>query len=500
MGKIMDDTFHDVIVVGAGNAALCAALSAREQGASVLVLERAPQEQRGGNSAFTGGGFRMVYHGIDDVKKFVLDLTEEEIANTDFEDYTAEKFFDDLGRVTEYRIDPDLAEILVHRSTDTVQWVRRNGVRFVPKYGFTAHKHEGRYKFFAGAPIIAVGGGRGIIDAEFNAAEKRGVAIRYNAQAISLLHRRSGVEGVRVIVDGAKQQFRARAVVLACGGFEANREWRTRYLGPGWDLAKVRGTRYNTGDGIRMALKIGAQPYGNWSGAHACEWDLNAPEYGDREVGDGYSKHSYNFGIVLNANGVRFLDEGADIRNHTYAKYGRIILAQPGQFAWQIFDSKVLQLLNNSYRIRQVTKATADTLEELVGKLEGVNKGQALKTIREYNAAVKQAMPFNPNVLDGRGTGGLTIPKSNWAQTIDVPPFEAFAVTCGITFTFGGLKITTRAQVVDVDEKPIPGLYAAGELVGGIFYFNYPGGTGLLNGAVFGRVAGENAGQYALRR
>src|SRR4029077_9446737 len=150
-----------------------------------------------------------------------------------------------------------------------------------------------------------------------------------------------------------------------------------------------------------------------------------------------------------------------------------------------------------TYRIKQVTKVAANTLEELVAKLEGVDKEQALKTLREYNAAVRQDVPFDPNIKDGRGTVGLTVPKSNWAQTIDTPPFEAYGVTCGITFTFGGLKITTKAQVVDAEEKPIPGLYAAGELVGGIFYFNYPGSTGLMNGAVFGRVAGENAAYYA---
>ena len=200
---------------------------------------------------------------------------------------------------------------------------------------------------------------------------------------------------------------------------------------------------------------------------------------------------------MLNNNGVRFLDEGADFFNMTYAKYGRVILEQPGQSAWQIFDSKVLRLLDPRYRTRQVTKVTADTLEDLAGKLEGVNQEQALKTIKQYNAAVMRNAPFNPNILDGCHTTGLAIPKSNWALAIDTPPFEAFAVTCGITFTFGGLKITTDAEVVDTEHMPIPGLYAAGELVGGMFYFNYPGGAGLMNGAVFGRRAGANAAKHA---
>ena len=193
-------------------------------------------------------------------------------------------------------------------------------------------KHESRFKFF-GSPIGFHGAGRGLVDAEFKAAEELGITIRYNTRATALLYGRAGVEGVRVIADRVEEKIRARAVAFACGGFEANREWRTRYLGPGWDLAKVRGSRYNTGDGLRMALDIGAQPSGNWSGAHACEWDLNAPEYGDRDIGDQFGKHSYPLCIMLNANGVRFLDEGADIMTLTYAKYGRVILEHAGQFA-----------------------------------------------------------------------------------------------------------------------------------------------------------------------
>jgi len=283
--------------------------------------------------------------------------------------------------------------------------------------------------------------------------------------------------------------------VLACGGFQANAEWRTRYLGPGWDLAKVRGTRFNTGEGIRMALDIGASPSGNWSGCHAVGWERNAPEFGDLAVGDAYQKHSYPFGIMLNARGERFVDEGADFRNYTYAKYGRVILAQPGQFAWQIFDGKVLHLLRDEYRIREVTKVSADTVEDLVEKLEGVDAARALANIRQFNDAVMDDTPFDPNVKDGRGTTGLDIPKSNWANRLDRPPFEAYAITCGITFTFGGVRIDTSASVQDSDGRPIPGLYSAGEMVGGLFYFNYPGGTGLMAGAVFGRIAGTSAGK-----
>ncbi len=190
--------------------------------------------------------------------------------------------------------------------------------------------------------------------------------------------------------------------MLACGGFEANAEWRTRYLGPGWDLAKVRGTRFNNGEGIRMALAIGASPYGNWSGCHAVQWEMNAPEFGDLAVGDQFQKHSYPFALLVNATGKRFVDEGADFRNYTYAKYGRVVLEQPGQFAWQIWDKKTKHLQRDEYNIRQCTKVTANTIEELAKKLDGVNAEQFVKTIAEYNAAVRTDIPFNPNVKDGR--------------------------------------------------------------------------------------------------
>jgi tricarballylate dehydrogenase len=483
----------DVVVVGGGNAALCAALSAAEHGVSVLVLERAPEAEAGGNSRFTAGAIRCVYDGVEDLKILMPDLTEEEIANTDFGSYTEEQFFDDMFRVTEYRTDPELTEVLVKRSRDTIRWMRDKGVRFQPIYGRQAFKVGGKFKFWGGLTVEAWGGGPGLVQALTNAARKNGVKIAYEARALSLEHDDDGIKGIRVRYKGKTQTIKTKAVVLAAGGFQANAEWRTRYLGPGWDLAKVRGTRFNTGDGIRMALEVGAMPTGNWSGCHAVGWDRNAPEFGDLTVGDNFQKHSYPFGIMINAKGERFVDEGADFRNYTYAKYGRVILAQPGQFAWQIFDKKVLHLLRDEYRIKQVTKVTANTLEELVSKLDDVNAEKALETIKAYNAAVMTEVPFNPNIKDGRGTRGLPINKSNWANTIDEPPFEAYAVTCGITFTFGGVKINTAAQVIDTEGAPIPGLYAAGEMVGGIFYFNYPGGTGLMNGAVFGRIAGSSA-------
>jgi tricarballylate dehydrogenase len=491
----MADRVADVIVVGAGNAAFSAALAAQEQGAKVLMLEVAPEEESGGNSRFTAGSIRVVYNGVEDIKALVPDLTEKEIAETDFGTYTADQFFDDMARVTQNRADPDLVELLVTKSFDTFCWMREKGVRWIPIYGRQAFKIDGKFKFWGGLTVEAVGGGPGLIQMQTEAAKKRGIEIRYSTRALDLLFDGERVEGVRVRQDGVIKELRSKSVILACGGFESNAEWRTRYLGPGWDLAKVRGTRFNNGDGIRMAMEIGASSCGNWSGCHAVQWEMNAPEFGDLAVGDQFQKHSYPFSIMINATGKRFVDEGADFRNYTYAKYGRVVLEQPGQFAWQIFDAKTKHLQRDEYKIRQCTKVTANTIEELAKKLEGVNADAFVKYIAEYNKAVRTDMPFNPNVKDGRCTEGLPVNKSNWANTIDTPPYEGYAVTCGVTFTFGGVRINNEAEVINVDYKPIPGLYAAGELVGGLFYFNYPGGSGLCAGAVFGRIAGTAAGR-----
>ena len=490
-----DDNLNsfDVIIVGGGNAALCAALSAREQGATVLVLERAPEEERGGNSSYTQGGMRFVYDGLEDIRKLAPDLSDEEVARSDFGSYAEAEFFDDMARVTQNRTDPDLCELLVKNSNAAVHWLRDQGVRFLPQFGRSAYNFHGKFKFWGGAIMAVSGAGPGLISALYKKAEQKGIHIRYRAWARELVCDDAGVSGVVATLDGATHTINGRAVVLACGGFEANAEWRTRYLGPGWDLAKVRGTKYNTGDGLAMALGIGAQPRGHWSGCHAVGWERYAPDFGDLSITDGLERGSYSLGIFVNAEGKRFLDEGADWRSHTYAKYGAKVLEQPGQFAWEIYDAKVLEFLRSEYRSRHVSKVSANTLEELVTKMEDVNVERTLRTIKEFNASVRTDIPFDPNIKDGRGTTGLEIPKSNWANPLDTPPFEAYAVSCGITFTYGGVRITNDAQVVNTNHQPIPHLYAAGEMVGGLFYVNYPSSSGLISGTVFGRIAGRSA-------
>lgn len=495
--RAADQAAHDVIVVGRGNAALCAALAARERCERVLILEVASPEDSGGNSRYAGGLMRFSYEGIADLRA-LISITDEEADNTDWDSNTHQQFYDDLYAATNYRTDPELSEILVTRSLETMVWLRAQGVRFVPTYPNSV-VIDGKRIFSGRMPLQVNGGGAGLVEFLSSAADRKGIATIYGARAMSLLYDGENVHGLRVKMHNKTREFKAAAVVLACGGFEANPEWRARYLGPGWDLAKVRGTRFNVGDGLKMALDIGAAPFGHWSGAHAISWDLDAPDMGDSAISAEAHRHCFPWSVMINAEGRRFVDEGAEFYGYTYAKYGAEILKQPGQFAWQVFDAKVSHLLWQEYRRKRVKRVTAQTLEELAAKMEGVSARGFLATIEQYNDAVRQDIPFDPSRKDGRSTAGLALQKSNWANTIDTPPFEAYGVACGITFTYGGLR--TRAetgQVVDVSGIGIPGLYTAGEMLGGLFYTNYPAASGLVAGATFGRIAGYAAGGHAL--
>ncbi|PZW50904.1 tricarballylate dehydrogenase [Humitalea rosea] len=486
----------DVVVVGAGNAALCAALSAQEAGARVVVLERAPEGDRGGNSAHSGGAFRTVYDGVEDLRRIVPDLTDSEIAMSDFGTYSRDVYFDDCARLSNFRANMDLLQVLVDQSLATMVWMREKGVRFVPIYGRQAFKLDGKFKFWGGLTVEAVGGGRGLMDMLFASAAKRDIEVIYGARAVGLVSNESGVQGVEIMQGQKRSVLPTKAVVLGSGGFHANAEWRARYLGPDWDLAKPRGTRFNTGDGIRMAIDAGAMSYGHWSGCHAVAYDRCAPEFGDLALA-GQQKNGFPMGIMVNLRGERFFNEGADFRNYIYATLGKAVLQQPTGLAWQVFDQRVAHLLSDEYRIRQITKIEADTLEDLVEKMGDVDRDAFLATVRAFNAAVRQDVAFNPNIKDGRGTVGLAVPKSNWANPLDTPPYIAFGITTGVTCTYGGIRIDETAHVVSEDGPTIPGLFATGELVGGLYYTGYPGGAGLMSGSVFGRLAGAGAARFA---
>ncbi|HET8610406.1 MAG TPA: FAD-dependent tricarballylate dehydrogenase TcuA, partial [Burkholderiales bacterium] len=484
---------YDVIVVGAGNAAFAAAVSARENGAQrVLVLEKAPRAQRGGNTHFSGAIFRFAFDDVAALARFVPDAEAQYPGfNRGVQPYPRTAFRDDLMRVTDGRTDPVLSSILIDHSWGTVCWLQDVArMQFELALSVIGVRTGKEIKWPKGAIVRVVHEGVGLSQTWFETAEKMGIEIRYETGAVRLNQAESGrVSGVTVKGPDGLATLDARAVVLACGGFETNPEWRARYLGQPWNHAKVRGSSFNYGDGLRMAMDIGAMPWGHWGGCHATPISADAPDYGKRELTDKTNRLSYPYGVMINIEGRRWIDEAVDFQSYTYARYGGLILKQPQSLIYQIFDSKVLHLLEPRYSTTEPFKS--DTLEGLVAQLK-VDREQALTTLNEYNDAAGHGR-FDPAVLDGMHTEGIRPTKSNWAQKLDTPPYVAYPVTGGITFTFGGLRINDDAQVIGTDWVPIAGLYTCGEMVGGLFHYNYPLGTGLMSGAVFGRIAGRSA-------
>jgi tricarballylate dehydrogenase len=491
---------YDVIVVGAGNAALAAAVSAKENGAErVVVIEKAPREMRGGNTHWSGGVLRFAFDDPRDIGELLPGI-ENEFENfyDGISPYSKEDFHGDLMRVTSGRTDPVLSKLLVSSSFDTVKWMNKvGGIKMEPAITLSAVKKDNVMVWARGLVVRAEHEGVGLSRSWFATAERLGIEIRYGAAATELLVGDDGrISGVKVRDDDGMSILNAKSVVLGCGGFEANVQMRTQHIGPLVGAAKVRGTPYNQGDGLRMAINVGAMPWGQWSGCHATPISADWGEFAPRELTDRSNRLSYVYGVMLNRKGRRFVDEGEDGALFTYAKFGRAILAEPGAIAWQIFDSRVVHLLEPRY---QTSKPIATrSLEELVEKLDFDDKEQALKTLDEYNGCAREMEDgFDPTNKDGLSSRGLALEKTNWALKIASPPFYAYSVTGGITFTFGGLKVNETAQVIGTDWRPIKGLFCCGEMVGGLFYDNYPAGTGLVSGATFGRIAGRNAAAAA---
>jgi len=482
-----------IIVVGTGNAAMCAAIAALERGADVLMLEKADEALAGGNTKYTAGAMRFVYNGADDLMPLLRDPNDPRLPVTDFGTYTAEKFGADLLGFNDGRPLSPEQETLIGQSTKTLHWLADHDVKFEPIYARQSFEKDGRHVFWGGLTLAALNEGVGLFDMELAAVKRLGGKVRYDSAVTGLLTEGDRVTGVRV----GSEEIKADAVILASGGFEASTEKRIAYIGPEWKAAKVRGTPHNTGDGLQMALDAGAAPYGLFKGCHATPMDLHMADFGGLHLPAGerkkFRKISYFLGVMLNSEGKRFVDEGQNFRNYTYAQFGRAILEQPGQFAWQIFDAKVFDLLYDEYRFEEAHFVEADTLEDLIPMLEGVDPVGAAQTLADYNAAVDESTPFDPTSLDGKGTPGLTLAKSNWAQTLDQGPFRAYPVTGGITFTYGGVQVSETGAVLRGDGSAIDGLFAAGEMVGGVFFAGYPGGSGLTSGAVFGRKAGYGA-------
>lgn len=492
---------QDIVVVGFGNAAQAAAYSAYDSGAKVLVIEKAPELKKGGNTRYSHGAqFRHVHNGIVDEKPLLPHVSEEEWSKIDVPAYTADDFYGDLMRVTRGKAVPELAEMLVSESYPTVRWMRQSGINFEVLYGQSVPKNDRHVWPHGNSFIHSREGGFGLVKMWHEVLKSKNIEIRFDTAGVRLLtdDNRNVIGIVTQDPVNGLMEISCRAVVLACGGFQANQAMRAQWLGTGWDLGKLRGTRYNTGDGHTMAFDVGALPLGHYGGSHATPIDADAGEFEGGfldpvNLKNRTHRYAWTLGIMVNANGQRFIDEGEHLHAFTYAKTGSEILKQPGSVAFQIYDQKQVDAIER-YRYEGAAVTTANTIRELAEKLE-INPEVLHQTVEDYNNAVNDKIPFDEAKLDGKSTKGIYPPKTNWAQRLDKPPYISYAVTCGLTFTYGGLKINPRCQVINRLERPIKGLYAAGELTGGFFYYNYPSGSGLTRGAVTGRVAGRSAAQ-----
>ncbi len=481
---------YDVVVVGAGNAALCAALAARDSGAAVLVLEKAPRDEQGGNCPYTGGGFRFVHDGMDDLRSLLPDMTDSEAARVSMSPYGADDFRAHLLAATNGKTDPVLMDTLIAESRPTIDWMYEKGVRWELASQTTRGEDGAPSVIPNSVGLRAQESGPGLVRMATAACSRAGVTLLYETAMTSLLTADDGsVCGVEILDRDGTHAIRSGAVVLACGGFEASADMRAQHLGSGWELGKVRGSAHNTGDGLRAAFDIGAQANGQWEGCHATPIDIDAPITGDLRLTDAMPRRSYPLGITIDNAGRRFLDEGAGFAEQTFVEVGHAILRQENGIAHQLFDSRAARHLEERYGAAR--RVESDSIRGLAERL-GVNEDTLENTVAEFNAAAHDG-EYEPRTRDGRATRGIAPPKSNWAIRLDRPPYFAYTVTGGIAYTYGGLKIDTGARVLDADGSPIRGLYAAGIIVGGIFVHGSLRAAGLMHGAVFGKIAGTNA-------
>jgi tricarballylate dehydrogenase len=487
--EVKRESHCDVLVVGGGNAGLAAAIEARNAGVTVLMIEKAPQRARGGNSRLSWGLFNIAAEGMKDYEP-LLRGREWAKGKIEIEPYPKDDFYNRVIKLSEGRSDPRLVEIFVNKSLETVLWMKDQGIDWDLDTRLAYKKGEGLAWPAGHAHIHSGGSGESLVEKLYQIAGHRGIEVLYETAGRSLVMNPDG-KVCAVVAKGPDGWIRinTKSVILACGGFQANPAWRRRYLGPNWDLVKLRGTRYDTGDGIQMAIEIGAQLAGHWGGCHASIVSEESPMI--EAASAGSERYSYHHGIMVNRDGKRFVDEGEDLMLYTYAKFGKEILKQPGSVAFQFFDAKVIPLLRVEYQGAQGVEG--GSVKALAEELD-IDVGQLMETMKTYNEAiVEDEKPFIPHGLDGRHTQGLNPDKTNWAQKIDTPPYRAYAVACGLTMTYGGLKTNEKTEVMDTSDRPIKGLYAVGEITGGFFYHNYPAGTGLIRGAVMGRIAGKEA-------
>lgn len=456
---------YDVLVVGGGNAALCAAIAAGEASASVLLIEHAPREFRGGNSRHTRN-FRVMHAAP------TATLTEA---------YSEDEYWDDLQRVTAGETDEALARLTIQHSASALSWMEGHGVRFQPSLTGTLS--------LARTNAFFLGGGKALLNAYYRAAERLGIAVLYGAEVQEVRLADRAVESVTVEANGHTMTLHAKAVVAASGGFQANIEWLRQYWGVAADNFLVRGTPYAKGRVLRNLLDQGVMPVGDPTQCHAVAIDARAPKF---DGGIVTRLDAVPFGVVVNRDARRFYDEGEDLWPKRYAIWGRLIAQQPDQIAYVITDARGLNLFMPSV----YPAIIAASVEEMAGKL-ALDRATLAETVRTYNAAVRVGR-FDDKTLDDCRTEGLTPAKSHWAQRIETPPYVAYPLRPGITFTYLGVKVDDRARIVMANGEPIRNLFAAGEIMAGnILGRGYLAGFGMTIGTVFGRIAGAEAASHA---
>jgi tricarballylate dehydrogenase len=487
-----------VLVVGAGLAGLTAAISAREAGASVTIVEKGAPDDVGGNAAFSGGLFLFSYDGPEDLTSITTDKVPQLQADEiEAPAYSADAYVADLAEMSSGRADEGLCRVLAEESLDTMRWLSACGVRF--EFGlFGAYVRDGVLHVPPGQAFQGAGEespGLSVVRPLVRRAAELGIEIRYSTALEELITEDGRVTGAVVRDgDGGRESLEASAVILASGGYQGSEELRRRHLGPEWANVTLRGTRHSTGDGIEAALEIGAGSAGDWARCHSAAVDRNVPSPQRNTDPSPQNLHGFWLGIMVNTEGRRFVNEGPGAWIKNYSKMGKAIMPQPGSKGFEIFDQQTAARAAQHHV--GVEAVTADTIRELAEKLE-IPADALEETVREFNDASREGT-FDMDLIDGKSTVGIDPPKSNWALPLEQPPFVAYRAVTGLTFTLAGLRIDTGGRVLDESGSPIAGLYGAGECTGGLFFADYPGGSGLMRSSLQGRIAGREAAAEAL--